>query len=165
MAGRLFGLFLVALAGVCAEEANDHPLIIEFNDETSHDIFTNPLRYHFVLFADPEHPGFSSEWAGLEAVAESFQDKILFIWIDSSDHEEFELILSHLHVTPEECPTGRLVKLGEHTDNDDVELFKFDHPKSLNPQDLEQYLTDALSGYIGGAIVEDNDPSRGHDEF
>lgn len=112
---------------------NSLPLVIEFTQETAQKIFGGDIKNHLLLFVDKSAEGFDKLHGEFAAAAKNHKGSVLFIFINIAE-EDNERILEFFGLTKAECPTVRLINLG-----DDMTKFK--------PENLE-LTADGISNFV-----------------
>lgn len=91
---------------------NSLPLVIEFTQETAQKIFGGEIKNHLLLFVDKSSADFDKVLADFSAAAKDHKGSVLFIFINVAE-EENDRILEFFGLTKAECPTVRIINLGE----------------------------------------------------
>jgi len=131
--------------------ANMLPLGVEFTQETAQKIFGGEVKNHLLLFVSKISAEFEKILADYKEVAKSFKSKVLFIYVDI-DNPENDRILEFFGLKKEQCPTIRLINLGE-------EMTKY-QPETLNllPAGIEAFVSDYLEGKLKPFLMSEDVP-------
>lgn len=121
--------------------ANSLPLGVEFTQETAQKIFGGDAKSHLLLFIPKSSAEFDKILADYKAAAKDFKGKVLFIFVDI-DNAENDRILEFFGLKKEECPTVRLINLGE-----DMTKYK---PETVNL--LPEGITAFVQSYLDGGL-------------
>lgn len=93
-------------------QGNSLPLAVEFTQDTAQKIFGGDIKNHLLLFVSKAADNFAKLHEQFKEAAAAFKGEILFIYINI-DEDDNERILEFFGLTKEECPTLRLINLGE----------------------------------------------------
>lgn len=91
---------------------NSLPLVIEFTQETAQKVFGGEIKNHLLLFVDKSSADFEKVHADFAAAAKNHKGAVLFIFINIAE-EDNDRILEFFGLTKPDCPTVRLINLGE----------------------------------------------------
>jgi len=133
--------------GLSVETVNAHiaanalPLGVEFTQESAQKIFGGENKNHLLLFVSKTSGEFAKIHADYKTVAAKFKGQVLFIYVDV-DNAENDRILEFFGLKKEDCPTIRLINLGE-------EMSKF-KPEVVNL--LPDSVTEFVQSYIDGKL-------------
>ncbi|OWF51818.1 protein disulfide-isomerase-like [Mizuhopecten yessoensis] len=131
---------------------NRLPLVVEFTQESAQKIFGGEIKNHILLFIKKSADNFKDTMDGFKASAKGFKGKVLFIYLDIGD-EENSRILEFFGLKPEECPSVRLINLGE-----DMSKFK---PESddLGTEAITKFVQSFLDGTLKPHLMSEDVPS------
>jgi len=121
--------------------ANALPLGVEFTQESAQKIFGGENKNHLLLFVSKTSAEFEKIHADYKTVAATFKGQVLFIYVDV-DNAENDRILEFFGLKKEDCPTIRLINLGE-------EMSKY-KPEVVNL--LPPSVTEFVQAYIDGKL-------------
>jgi len=147
----------LAVEGLTAEavkahiSANSLPLGVEFTQETAQKIFGGDAKNHLLLFISKSSGEFEKVHADYKSAAAAFKGKVLFIFVDI-DNAENERILEFFGLKKEDCPTVRLINLGE-----DMTKFK---PETVNllPSAISAFVQSYLDGKLKPFLMSEEIP-------
>jgi len=130
---------------------NSLPLVIEFTQETAQKIFGGDIKNHLLLFVDKSSADFEKVKGEFGVAAKNHKGSVLFIFINIAD-EENERILEFFGLTKEECPTVRLINLGE-----DMTKFK---PEALDltGEGISAFVQDYRDGKLKPFLMSEEIP-------
>lgn len=80
---------------------NSLPLIVEFNHETAHKIFSGEIKSHLLLFLPKGEENTNTVLDEARSVADSFRSNVLFVSIDTLE-EDHQRILEFFGMKKEE---------------------------------------------------------------
>jgi len=131
--------------------ANALPLGVEFTQETAQKIFGGDAKNHLLLFIPKSAADFAKIHADYKTAAATFKGKVLFIFVDI-DNGENERILEFFGLKKEDCPTVRLINLGE-----DMTKFK---PETVNllPDGISAFVQSYLDGKLKPFLMSEEIP-------
>lgn len=131
--------------------ANSLPLGVEFTQETAQKIFGGDAKNHLLLFVSKASSEFEKILADYKTTAATFKGKVLFIFVDI-DNAENDRILEFFGLKKEECPTVRLINLGE-----DMTKYK---PETVNllPDGLAAFAQAYLDGKLKPFLMSEEMP-------
>jgi len=131
--------------------ANSLPLGVEFTQETAQKIFGGDAKNHLLLFVSKSSKEFEKIHADYKIAAATFKGKVLFIYVDI-DNAENERILEFFGLKKEQCPTIRLINLGE-----DMTKFK---PETVNlkPEAVSAFVQSYLDGKLKPFLMSEAIP-------
>merc|ERR1712002_1213677 len=144
------GLTVEAVKKHVAE--NSLPLVIEFTQETAQKIFGGDIKNHLLLFVDKSAPDFEKLKDEFGAAAKSHKGSVLFIYINIAD-EENERILEFFGLTAADCPTIRLINLG-----DDMTKFKPEGVQ-LTGEGISAFVQDYKDGKLKPFLMSEEIPA------
>jgi len=131
--------------------ANALPLGVEFTQETAQKIFGGEAKNHLLLFVPKTGAEFEKIHADYKSAAAAFKGKVLFIFVDT-DNGENERILEFFGLKKEDCPTVRLINLGE-----DMTKYK---PEVVNllPEGITAFVQSYLDGKLKPFLMSEEIP-------
>lgn len=80
--------------------------------QSAQKIFGGEIKNHILMFLEKTADGSDKLIDGYKKAAETFKGKVLFITLDTSD-EDNARILEFFGLKKEDCPSARLITLGE----------------------------------------------------
>jgi len=142
---------LTAAAVKAHISANSLPLGVEFTQETAQKIFGGDAKNHLLLFVPKSAADFEKIHADYKTAAAAFKGKVLFIFVDI-DNGENERILEFFGLKKEDCPTVRLINLGE-----DMTKYK---PETVNllPEGISAFVQSYLDGKLKPFLMSEEIP-------
>lgn len=151
------GRNVLPAAGITVEavkshlQANSLPLAVEFTQETAQKIFGGEIKNHLLLFISKKAAEFDKLHADYKTAAVGFKGKVLFIYVNIDDAEN-ERILEFFGLKAEECPTIRLINLGE-------EMTKY-KPATLNllPEGISAFVKSFEDGTLKPFLMSEEIP-------
>merc|ERR1711981_695965 len=105
--------------------------------------------------------------ANMETAAANFKDKIMFVWIDADNEQEYGLILDSFEVSRDMLPAKRVVKIAAEEGEDDA-LTRFEPENNdLSAEAITTFVQAVIDGKIEGQAVKstDEDDFEAHDEL
>jgi len=131
--------------------ANSLPLGVEFTQESAQKIFGGDAKSHLLLFISKASAEFENILKDYKNAAAAFKGKVLFIFVDI-DNGENDRILEFFGLKKEECPTVRLINLGE-----DMTKYK---PETVNllPEGLSTFVQAYLDGGLKPFLMSEEIP-------
>ncbi|UJR21095.1 hypothetical protein I4U23_024195 [Adineta vaga] len=99
-------------------QANQLPIVVDFNAETAQKIFGGDIKVHVLLFASKKSNEYENFRKEFQTAAKSYRGKTLFVAIDSDD-EENERVLEFFGLKTSDVPAVRLITL-----KDEMSKFK-----------------------------------------
>jgi len=147
----------LAVEGLSADKVKAHisenslPLGVEFTQETAQKIFGGDAKNHLLLFVSKASKEFEKILADYKGAAAGFKGKVLFIFVDI-DNAENDRILEFFGLKKEECPTVRLINLGE-----DMTKYKPD-TVNLLPDGLTAFAQAFLDGKLKPFLMSEEIP-------
>jgi len=131
--------------------ANSLPLGVEFTQESAQKIFGGDAKSHLLLFISKASAEFENILKDYKNAAAAFKGKVLFIFVDI-DNDENDRILEFFGLKKEECPTVRLINLGE-----DMTKYK---PETVNllPEGLSTFVQAYLDGGLKPFLMSEEIP-------
>jgi len=133
--------------------ANSLPLGVEFTQESAQKIFGGDAKNHILLFISKKSAEFEKIHTDYKAAAAGFKGKVLFIYVDI-DNGENDRILEFFGLKKEECPTVRLINLGE-----DMTKYKPD-TVNLLPDGLTAFVQSYLDGKLKPFLMSEEIPEN-----
>lgn len=130
---------------------NSLPLVIEFTQETAQKIFGGDIKNHLLLFVDKKSAEFAKVNDEFSAAAKNHKGSVLFIFINVAD-EENERILEFFGLTLADCPTVRLINLG-----DDMTKFKPENT-GLSAEGISAFVQDFKDGKLKPFLMSEEIP-------
>jgi len=143
------GLTVEAVKKHVAE--NSLPLVIEFTQETAQKIFGGDIKNHLLLFVDKASADFEKVKGEFATAAKAHKGSVLFIFINIAD-EENERILEFFGLTKADCPTIRLINLG-----DDMTKFK-PETVDLTADSISSFVQDFKDGKLKPFLMSEEIP-------
>ncbi|XP_060068667.1 protein disulfide-isomerase-like [Ylistrum balloti] len=131
---------------------NRLPLVVEFTQESAQKIFGGEIKNHILLFIKKSADNFDSVIEGFKASAKEFKGKVLFIYLDIGD-EENGRILEFFGLKIDECPSVRLINLGE-----DMSKFK-PETDDLGTEAISKFVNSFLDGKMKPHLMSEEVPS------
>jgi len=131
---------------------NSLPLVIEFTQETAQKIFGGEIKNHLLLFVDKSAADFEKLKDEFGAAAKNHKGSVLFIFINIAD-EENERILEFFGLTKDDCPTVRLINLG-----DDMTKFK-PETSDLTADGISAFVQDFKDGKLKAFLMSEEIPA------
>lgn len=130
---------------------NKLPLVVEFTQESAQKIFGGEIKNHILLFIKKAADNFESTIDGFKAAAKGFKGKVLFIFLDIGD-EENGRILEFFGLKIDECPSVRLINLGE-----DMSKFK-PETDDLGTEAITKFVQGFLDGNLKPHLMSEDVP-------
>jgi len=148
----------LAAEGLTAEKVKSHisenslPLGVEFTQESAQKIFGGEAKNHLLLFISKTSKEFEKIYADYKKAAVPFKGKVLFIYVDL-DNAENDRILEFFGLKKEDCPTVRLINLGE-------EMTKY-KPETVNllPEGLNAFVQSFMDGTLKPFLMSEDVPA------
>jgi len=131
---------------------NSLPLVIEFTQESAQKIFGGDIKNHLLLFVDKSAADFEKLTGEFGAAAKNHKGSVLFIYINVADAEN-ERILEFFGLTAADCPTIRLINLG-----DDMTKFKPEGVQ-LTGEGISAFVQDYKDGKIKPFLMSEEIPA------
>jgi len=147
----------LAAEGLTAEAVKNHisanslPLGVEFTQETAQKIFGGDAKNHLLLFVSKGSAEFAKLHEDYKKAAAPFKGQVLFIYVDI-DNAENERILEFFGLKKEECPTVRLINLGE-----DMTKYKPD-TLNLTPDGISAFVQSFIDGKLKPFLMSEEIP-------
>merc|ERR1711990_1334760 len=116
--------------------ANALPLGVEFTQESAQKIFGGENKNHLLLFVSKTSGEFAKIHADYKTVAAKFKGQVLFIYVDV-DNAENDRILEFFGLKKEDCPTIRLINLGEEMSKFKPDLMSEDVPEDWDKEGVK----------------------------
>lgn len=91
-------------------QANQLPIVIDFNAETAQKIFGGDIKVHILLFSSKKSGDNAKLREEFQAAAKQFRGKTLFVAVDADD-EENERVLEFFGLKSSDVPVVRLITL------------------------------------------------------
>jgi len=133
-------------------QENSLPLVIEFTQESAQKIFGGDIKNHLLLFVNKGEDNFEKLVSEFGAAAKNHKGEVLFIYINIAD-EENERILEFFGLTKEDCPTVRLINLG-----DDMTKYK-PEAIALNADGISAFVQDFKDGKLKPFLMSEEIPA------
>ncbi|XP_033747481.1 protein disulfide-isomerase-like [Pecten maximus] len=130
---------------------NKLPLVVEFTQESAQKIFGGEIKNHILLFIKKSADNFESTIEGFKAAAKGFKGQVLFIFLDIGDQENSR-ILEFFGLKEEECPSVRLINLGE-----DMSKFK-PETDDLGTEAVTKFVQAFLDGTLKPHLMSEDVP-------
>jgi protein disulfide-isomerase A1 len=122
-------------------QANQLPIVVDFNAETAQKIFGGDIKVHVLLFASKKGSDYTKLREEFTTAAKQFRGKTLYVSIDSDD-EENERVLEFFGLKTSEVPAVRLITLKD-------EMSKF---KPETSDITSAVLVDFVNAFFGGKL-------------
>jgi len=132
---------------------NSLPLVIEFTQETAQKIFGGDIKNHLLLFVDKSSDKFEAVHGEFAAAAKNHKGSVLFIFINVAE-EENERILEFFGLAKADCPTVRLINLGE-----DMTKFKPDETSDLSADGISAFVQQFRDGKLKPFLMSEEVPA------
>jgi len=132
-------------------QENSLPLVIEFTQESAQKIFGGDIKTHLLLFVDKSSADFEKISGEFGAAAKNHKGAVLFIYINVAD-EENERILEFFGLNLADCPTIRLINLG-----DDMTKYK-PEALQLNTEGISAFVQDYRDGKLKPFLMSEEIP-------
>jgi len=133
-------------------QENSLPLVIEFTQESAQKIFGGDIKNHLLLFVDKSSADFEKVTGEFSAAAKNHKGSVLFIYIDVAD-EENDRILEFFGLAKADCPTIRLINLG-----DDMTKYK-PEALQLNAEGISAFVQDFRDGKLKPFLMSEEIPA------
>lgn len=130
---------------------NSLPLAIEFTQETAQKIFGGDIKNHLLLFVDKAAENFAKHYDEFKEAAKGHKGEVLFIYINVAE-EENERILEFFGLNKDDCPTVRLINLGE-----DMTKYK-PGAIALNADGISAFVQDFKDGKLKPFLMSEEIP-------
>ncbi|CAF0731494.1 unnamed protein product [Didymodactylos carnosus] len=114
-------------------QANQMPMVVEFNAESAQKIFGGDIQVHILLFVGKNNDQYEKLQEQFKGAAKLFRGKTLFVSIDTDD-EENDRVLEFFGLKQSDVPALRLITL-----KDEMTKFK---PES------NEITTDAIKTFV-----------------
>jgi len=91
-------------------QANQLPIVVEFNPQTAQKIFGGDIKVHVLLFGSHSSDNFDKIREEFSTSAKDFRGKTLFVTVNSDDAEN-ERVMEYFGLTQADLPSVRLITL------------------------------------------------------
>lgn len=133
-------------------QANQLPLVSEFNQETAQKIFGGEIKVHNLLFTSKKGAEFESQIGEFKTAAKSFKGKTIFVLIDT-DVDENERILEFFGLKKDDVPQIRLISLGQ-------DMIKYKPENSeVNGKVIEAFVQSFFDGKLKPHLLSQDVPA------
>jgi len=130
---------------------NSLPLVIEFTQETAQKIFGGDIKNHLLLFVDKLADNFAKIHTEFGVAAKNHKGRVLFILINVGEDEN-ERILEFFGLSKADCPTVRLINLGE-----DMTKYK-PEDLSLDADGISAFVQSFVDGKLKPFLMSEEIP-------
>jgi len=122
-------------------QANQLPIVVDFNAETAQKIFGGDIKVHVLFFGSKKSGDYEKLRGEFQTAAKEFRGRTLFVFIDA-DEEENERVLEFFGLKTSDVPAVRLITL-----KDEMSKFKpeFSDVTSVG-------LTDFVNAFFDGKL-------------
>lgn len=122
-------------------QANQLPVIVDFNAETAQKIFGGDIKVHVLLFNSKKSNDNEKLREEFQTAAKQYRGKTLFVFVDS-DEEENERVLEFFGLKTSDVPAVRLITLKD-------EMTKF---KPESSEITSAVLTSFVDSFFNGKL-------------
>lgn len=132
-------------------QANQLPLVIEFNQQSAQKIFGGDIKVHVLLFGSQAADTFAKLKEEFQTTAKEFRGKSLFVTVNS-DETENERVLEYFGLQQSELPAVRLITL-----KDEMNKYKFDSA-DISSSALKTFVTSFFDGKLKPHLLSQEIP-------
>lgn len=132
-------------------QANQLPLVIEFNQQSAQKIFGGDIKVHVLLFGSQVADTFAKLREEFQTAAKDFRGKTLFVTVNSDDAEN-ERVLEYFGLQQSELPAIRLITL-----KDEMNKYKLDS-SDITSSVLTKFVTSFFDGQLKPHLLSQEIP-------
>jgi len=132
-------------------QANQLPLVVEFNQQTAQKIFGGDIKVHVLLFGSQVADTFAKLREEFKTAAKDFRGKSLFVTVNS-DEAENERVLEYFGLQQSELPAVRLITL-----KDEMNKYKLE-ASDISSSVLSTFVNSFFDGKLKPHLLSQDVP-------
>lgn len=138
-------------------DANQLPLVVEFNDQVAPKVFGGDIKTHVLLFLAKSDEGFEALVQEHRDAAADYKGEMIFLYVDAED-ENHERILDYFGIATDALPQVRLIDMN----NNDMKKYR-PEVDDVTAANLREFCDGFKAGTLKPHLMSEEIPEEQND--